>query len=183
MPKRVLSPIVQSAKELGQVKCLTFTALMTALNILLGTFSIPIGNIMKFNLSFIPNAILGAMYGPIPAALASGAADVIKAIVKPTGAFFPGYTVSAILVGFLYGLFLYKDKVTLPRVIACEVTHRLLCSVLLYSVWTSMLAGEAAIWVYFPTRLLQSAIMLPIAVLLVMMMQGALRQIRRRAKA
>ena len=42
MPKRVLSPIVQSAKELGQVKCLTFTALMTALNILLGTFSIPI---------------------------------------------------------------------------------------------------------------------------------------------
>ena len=183
MSKNLFRLICQSAKELKTVKCLTFTALMTALNILLGTFSIPIGNIMKFNLSFIPNAILGAMYGPIPAALSSGAADIVKAIVKPTGAYFPGFTVSAILVGFIYGLFLYKDKVTLPRVIACEITHRLLCSVLLYSIWTSMLMGEVAIWVHFPTRLLQSLIMLPVATILVMLMQGALAQIRRRARA
>ena len=46
-----------------------------------------------------------------------------------------------------------------------------------------MLMGEVAIWVHFPTRLLQSLIMLPVATILVMLMQGALAQIRRRARA
>ena len=36
-----------------------------------------------------------------------GLGDLIQFVIKPTGAYFPGWTISAALAGFIYGLFFY----------------------------------------------------------------------------
>ena len=51
--------------------------------------------------------ILGPKYSTVLA----GLADLIGALLFPFGSFFIGYTISALLTGLVYGLFLYnKDE-------------------------------------------------------------------------
>ena len=60
----------------------------------------------------------------------------------PTGAFFFGYTLNAMLGGVFYGLFLYKAKATLPRVVSAKLLINIVVNGLLGTLWYSMLYGE-----------------------------------------
>ena len=54
------------------------------------------------------------MFGPVPGLIMGGAADLLGFVIKPTGPFFPGYTLDSMIAGFLYGMFFYKrEKLTL----------------------------------------------------------------------
>lgn len=47
------------------------------------------------------------MFGPVMGFVCGGLGDLIQFVIKPTGAYFPGWTISAALAGFIYGLFFY----------------------------------------------------------------------------
>ena len=52
-------------------------------------------------------------------------------MIKPTGGFFPGFTLVAMLAGVIYGSFYYKKPLTLWRVFAAHLAVSLVCNVLL----------------------------------------------------
>ena len=87
--------------------------------------------------------------------------DILKYIVNPTGAFFPGFTLNAVLGGVIYGCSYYRNSITLVRVLATKLVVILICNVLLNTLWLSMLYGQAFA-VLLPARLMKNLIMWPV---------------------
>jgi ECF transporter S component (folate family) len=141
-------------------KSLVMMGLLIAIEIVLTRFvSIQAWN-LRIGFGFIPIAIAGMMLGPIRAGIVAAVADVIGAILFPAGTFFPGFTLTALLVGILYGIFLYK-KTNTGRIFMAIGIHQIILSLLLNTLWISILYGSPY-WPLFTTRILQTAIMLPV---------------------
>lgn len=139
------------------------TALLIALEIILSRFFSIATPIVKIGFAFLPLALIAILYGPVYAGIAAALADFLGAVLFPIGAFFPGFTLTAFLTGVTYGLFLYKRPQTLPRIICCMLVITLFLHLGLNTFWVWMISGKA-IMIILPTRLVQSAIMLPIQV-------------------
>ena len=136
---------------------LAVTAIMIALEIVLSRFlSIQLYNI-KIGFAFIPIMLVSYLFGPIYGLIAASISDVIGAVLFPFGAYFPGFTFSAALVGLVYGLFLYK-KCTVPRIIAAVLIRKVVIGQLIDTLWISMLYGTPYKELFI-TRLAQTALM------------------------
>lgn len=147
-------------KKVSQLttKKLAIAAIMIALEVVLSRFlSINLPSI-KIGFAFIPIMLLGYLFGPIYSTAAAVVADLIGALLFPSGAFFPGFTFSAALVGLVYGLCLYK-KCTVPRIIIAVVVRRVAVGQLLDTLWISMLYGTPYKELFI-TRLVQTAVMI-----------------------
>ena len=86
-------------------------------------------------------------------------------MIKPTGPYFPGFTLTTALTGLVFGLFLYKGQTKLWRMAAAKVLINLLLNLLLNSLWLKLLYGSA-FWAMLPTRLVKNAALLPIEIAL-----------------
>ena len=117
---------------------LAVLALLTALSVVLSRFLSIQTPVTKIGFSFLPIAFAGVLFGPVGGALAGGLADLIGALLFPIGAYFPGYTLTAALTGAIYG-FAWHQKRTPLRVIVAVLIKQLVCSLLLNTLWTSIL--------------------------------------------
>ena len=82
----------QSAQELKQVRTLTGVAMLLAMSVVISfTASVRVTETIKIGLGYLITALLGMLYGPFTAALAAGAGDLIKYLLKPDGAYFQFY--------------------------------------------------------------------------------------------
>ena len=63
--------------------------------------------------------------------------DVLSYLIRPDGAYFPGFTITAALGGLIYGFFLYRRPISLPRTIVAKASISLLLNVLLNTFWTN----------------------------------------------
>lgn len=142
-------------------KNLTMMAMLGALSVVLGYYSIVIGDYIKISFSGLPNQIAGHLFGPAAAALFGAVTDLVKYVVKPTGPFFPGFTISAALSGLLYGMAFYQKNITFFRVFLTKLFVVLLVDLLLNTYWLSILYGNG-FFAILPVRILKNAIMLPI---------------------
>lgn len=98
-----------SQEKIFNLCCL---GLLIAIQVVLARFAaIPVGDMMRFSTSFIPVVIAARKFGILASTAVYGLGDLIGAIVFPTGgAFFPGYTLTAAVVGLIFGLFLRPVK-------------------------------------------------------------------------
>ena len=94
----------------------------------------------------------------------SAVSHTLDSLEKDLGFTFPGFTVTAFLVGVTYGLFLYKKTVTWPRLTVTVCVVILAFSLVLNTIWLSMLYGKA-FWGLLPTRILQCVILIPVQIL------------------
>ena len=148
-------------QKLKNVRVLTVSAFLVAIATVLGFFKVPITELIEIRFQYLPIAVGGAMFGPAVGGVIGMLADVLGYLVKPTGAFFPGFTISSILSGIIYGLFFYKKRITVPRIIAAELTETIVCSLVINSINLSILYRNA-FSVVVATRLLKVLIMFPI---------------------
>lgn len=125
-------------KNTFTVQTLTFTAMLAALQIVLGNLlQIPLLG-KQYNLGLLPVVAAGALMGPIPAAVVGGLGDFIGAHLFPAGVYFPGFTLTNVLVGLVCGLVLHHRWPSVIRVIIA-VAGSLLINWLLNSYWLSLL--------------------------------------------
>ena len=83
----------QSAQELKNVHTLTGVSVLLAMSVVISFMaSVRITESIKIGLGYLITALLGMLYGPFTAALAAGAGDIIKYLLKPDGAYFFGFT-------------------------------------------------------------------------------------------
>ena len=73
------------------------------------------------------------------------------------------------LSGLIYGTLLYRQRITVLRLVVVRLVINYGSNVLLGSVWKAMLYGKGYYY-YFTTGLVKNTIMLPIEVLLMVLM-------------
>lgn len=138
---------------------LTCLALLTAMQIVIARFlAIPVTESIRFSFSFIPVVIAARRFGILGGAVVYGMGDFLGAMIFPTtGAYFPGFTLTSVISGLIYGLYLAKKGGTV-RIVLSVLTSQVCCSLLLNSYWTATLYGSE----YLPmmlSRIPQCAIM------------------------
>lgn len=150
--------------KLKDLRVLTTAAMLAAIAVVLGFFKIPISNLIELRFQSFPIAISGALFGPGIGALVGIIADIGGYIAKPTGAFFPGFTLSSAITGIICG-FLLKSKAQklalLGRITVAMVLNTIITGLLLNSLWLSMLYGNP-FSVVFIARIPKELVMLPI---------------------
>lgn len=172
----------QSAQELKQVRTLTGVAMLLAMSVVISfTASVRVTETIKIGLGYLITALLGMLYGPFTAALAAGSGDLIKYLLKPDGAYFFGFTLTAMLGGVVYGVFFYREKCTIPRAIASKATVSLLLNCLLNTVWVSWLYGMPFLGALGP-RVIKNLMALPFEIVLLYIVLNGMNKVIQRAK-
>ena len=161
----MLSIWVRSFQELKKLRTITGMALLLAISVIIDQFSLQLSPSLKVGFGFIVTGLSGMLYGPVCAGLMGGVGDIVRFIIKPTGTFFFGFTLYAILGGILYGLFFYKNKVTVMRCIFSKTLANVVINILLNTLWLSILLGKGFFGMIGP-RILKNLIALPIEVFL-----------------
>jgi ECF transporter S component (folate family) len=159
----------------NKTKRLVTVALLIAMQIVLArVLSIQLPQI-RLSFEFIPLAAIAVLYGPVYAGLAIAVADTLGWALYPTGPYFPGFLVSAVLTGVTYGLFLHKrgkdDKIALWRVISAAFVATVLLQLMLDTLWVSILIG-VEYTALFPWRLVRTLIMFPVQVVFLRFLTG-----------
>ena len=153
-------------------KTVVLMGLLTALEIVLSRFlSFSVWN-MKIGLSFLPVAAAAILLGPVQAGLVGGLADLIGALLFPIGAYFPGFTLTAFLMGFVFGIFL-RQRQTFVRILCAVGINQLVFSLLLNTFWISLFYGAPFIGL-LPARALQTLILVPVQLFTLLALSKAL---------
>jgi ECF transporter S component (folate family) len=97
---------------------MSYTGVLIALQIVLGNL-VQIAFVEKqMNLGFLPIAVAGYLLGPVGGMIVAVLGDVLGTVLFGTGAYFPGFTVTALVVGFLYGWMMSpRYQQWIPRVV------------------------------------------------------------------
>lgn len=171
-------------KKVFTAQYITICAMLIALCVVLDRLS-AMNEILKVGLGFVPVIIAAILYGPATSALVYGLSDFIAANLFPKGAYFPGFTLSCVLMGAVYGLFLYSKKNKngtsskesaggklkaiiryLYRVVAPTIINSAI-GMFLTTYWITFLSGKNTYWANFQIRLTQYAIFIPLNLILI----------------
>lgn len=177
MPKNTLSASFQiftkhywksALSETKSVRILTLSAILIALQVVVSSIFIPVtisAGEQRIYFTFLIVAIGSAIYGPVHSIYVGLVADIVGFLIHPTGAYFVGYTIIAMVGGLIYGLFLYQTKITILKLTLCKLTINLVCNVFLNSLCVSFFVPSGW-WVLLVARLPKNLIMLPIEVIM-----------------
>lgn len=160
--KKLATLFTDSYQELRQVRTITTAALFGALSIVLVQFDIILGPNLKIGISSLADEFVYYLFGPGLGAFYGMAMDLLKYISRPTAAFFPGWTISAVIKGILYGTILYKKPLNLFRVLFAELAVVVVCNMFLGTYWLSLMNGDSFI-VILPIRVLKNLIQWPVS--------------------
>ena len=116
-----------------------------AIAIILGFFKIPVTQLIEIRFAMLPIAVSGCLFGPVVGGIVGMVADIGGYLVKPTGPFFPGFTITSMVSGVIFGCLLYRQKPGPMRILMSQIVYTIICGVLLNSLWLSMLYGNGFI--------------------------------------
>lgn len=159
---------VDAVRELHDPRTLATAAVLSAVHLVLNQFTIPVSQLLEVGFDFLAVAAIGYLCGPWVAGLSGIVTDLLGYILRPNGPYFPGWTLSAILVGVLYGLWLYRRPIKLWRVVLCKLNMVLLFNFLLTPLWLHITYGQSFV-VLSSLRLVKNVIKFPLDILLLML--------------
>lgn len=145
--------------------------ILIALEIVLTRFISIETPIVRISFTFIVTALMGIFFSPLIAGAGCACADFIGITLfsKSTTPFFPGFTLSAFLTGFLYSLFFYKKEISVKQIIIVELIISVGIDIVLNTLWLYILMGPG-ILASLPVRILKTMIMFVIKVSIISIM-------------
>ena len=173
-------------------------AMLVALYIVLNRFvSIQTPGV-KIGFSVVCPMIAAMLWGPAAGAVVYGMGDLLSAVIFPFGVYHPGFTFTAMLMGFVWGVFTHPKPfrsflntslsenagkkrflmilwILVPALINC-----LVLGLFVNTIWVAQLYTKRAYWGWFVSRLAEYAVMVPVNVLLaaaLLPVAGVLRKI------
>jgi ECF transporter S component (folate family) len=134
-----------AARELRDLRKLTFAALMIAMCTVLGYIpSVALFGGAKITWGFLARAVCAMVCGPVLGVAFGFAEDILSFFLTGGGGspFFPGYTLTTMLGVFIYALFFYRSNITIRRVFLAKLLTNIQ-NVLLGSLWSAILYQKA----------------------------------------
>lgn len=134
-------------------------------------------NIFVISFSFIPIMMSAIWLGPKYSTGISMLGDLLGAILFPFGPYFPGFTISAGISGFIYGIFLYNkgnkmNKVNLIiRLILSSIIVLGFVNIFVTSFWINILYKKAYLAVV-TSRIVLQVIMCPIQIIIIYILEN-----------
>ena len=145
-------------------RTLVVAALFIAMAVVLGQFSFMVGPSMRIGFSRVPIMVSGMLLGPIAGGLTGIVHDLINFVLRPAGAFHPGFTFSAMMTGMIPGIVVKLSFVpaisklrkstktfSLGNVIISVAAVYVFVTLLLNTYWLSQLIGDSYL-VLLPAR-------------------------------
>ncbi|WP_271328364.1 folate family ECF transporter S component [Lactococcus muris] len=122
---------------------LVFLAILLALSIILRSFTLG-SSLWKLSPGFVADGLIGFFVGPLWAGVALGLGDILGVLFRGSISS-PGMTVTAVIVGVIYGWAFYNKKFSITRtkdwlyILAVVSVTMLLQTVLLNTFWLSLM--------------------------------------------
>lgn len=167
---------IDSFKSLSNTYNLTICSMLISLCIVSSFLSFYLTQAIKISFSFLFIALIAMKFGPLIAGISAAIADVVQYIVKPVGPYQPLLTLSAVVVGIIFGLFLYRNKSNLWRIIISRTVIVAFISILADTYFIALLYGYV-FSALFISRLIQKTILLPIEILMLIVIISAFKKI------
>lgn len=130
----------------------------------------------RLSVGFLPIILAGIALGPYYGMAVGAAADALGYFLFPSGVYFPPITLTSALVGLLAWL-IYRLAAKSPewlRLLLCVAAVQIVCSMLLQTVWISMLYGKTYM-VLFPARAISALVTIPIYYFIIHAIVAALK--------
>ncbi|EHO62603.1 folate family ECF transporter S component [Dialister succinatiphilus] len=137
--------------------------ILTALAVLLSYVLAIQTPFVRITFGFLPLALAGALYGPWKAGLVGALDNLIGTALVGTSIFFPGFTLSDFLTGFIFGYFFYKKKINFPYVCIPFLVIMVLIHLGLNTLWLVLYYDKAASAIFLG-RLIKNLICFPMEV-------------------
>lgn len=143
-----------STKKMSPLVRLAVCGMLIALDIVLTRFaSVNLWN-QRIGFSFVAVALAGYFCGPLGGLLVHGISDFLGAVLFPSGPYFPGFTLTAAILGLIYGICFYRNQ-TLWRIAVGVLAAAIICTVGLNTLWISI-NYQSPFLPLLPGRLIQA---------------------------
>jgi ECF transporter S component (folate family) len=158
---------------MNKTKKIILCALFLSSTIVLGRILSIRTPIITIGFSFVPIMLSAIILGPKYSTFIATLADIIGALVFPTGSFFFGFTITAFLTGLTYGLLLYRkdfkvDKWFIIRLLVSTVIVTGILNGVLNTIWIIMMTNGAS-KVIITTRVLKQLVMAPVKIITILL--------------
>ena len=160
------------------LKKLISMSLLVALAIIAKRFLGYNDKIISVSFGFVPIALSGMLFGPLGGVVTAAVADIIGALLFPTGPFHPGFTLAATLTGLFYGVFLHKQPLSRMRIVLCQVLVTVVVNLSLNTLLLVPIVGKGFM-VILPLRILKNALFFPVEVFVLAKMNQYRRNFER----
>ena len=160
----------EAAGEVKKPRILAVTALFIGLDIIIGMFYIPMpfGDNLRVYFGYFTNSMCCMVCGPVMALIFGFVRDVLGFLANPSGGFFFGYTLSAMLGSLVYALFFYRARITVVRILCCKLIINACGNILLGSLWSAILFSKGY-YFYMASSTVKNLMLLPVEVILLVL--------------
>ncbi len=169
-----------SIESLKSVKGISVAAMLIALSCVLSFCKFGVTPNVTVTLFFLPISVGAMLLGPFPAAMIGGIADLLGCFIAPTGPYFPGFTLNAIITGFVFGLFYFNSKPKIWKIIAARLTTAVIIDLILTPIWLHILYSTPLVWAFWVERFIKIGIVVPIEIILMIMINNAIYKLNQK---
>ena len=171
------SQFADSFRALSRTRTITTAGLLLAIQMVLSSYGvIEVTDSLKISLAHLAIAPTAILFGPVVAGIQGALSDLLGFMLRPSGPYFPGFTLTAALLGVIYGMLLYKTKRTTWQIIAARVLVCVFVNIALNTIFLTMLYGPSRL-ATLPIRVVKNLIQLPIDCLLLGTVSKAVNRI------
>ena len=173
----IRSQFADSFRALSRTRTITTAGLLLAIQMVLSSYGvIEVTDSLKISLAHLAVTPTAILFGPVVAGVQGALSDLLGFLLKPSGPYFPGFTLSAALLGVIYGLLLYKTKQSTWQIVAARLIVCVVVNIGLNTLFLTMLYGPSRL-ATLPLRVVKNLIQLPIDCLLLGAMCRVVRRI------
>lgn len=170
-----------AAKNLGDSRMLAVAALIIALRVAVKFLKIPLAAGLSFSFDCYVNALGSLVYGPLNALLVGAVSDTLGCILAPNGPYFLPFVFVEMGSSFLFALFFWRQKLSVPRVLLAKFTVNFVCNIVLTSLfmkWSYYLfygvEKAEAYAVINGVRIVKNLVLFPLEAMLIVLLFHAL---------
>lgn len=168
-----------AAGELRNTRSLVFASFIVVLRIVVKALKIPLAAGLSLTFDCYVNSLGSMIYGPVVGLLVGAVSDTLGYLIFPSGVYFFPFIFVEMLSSFIFGLFFWKKRITVLRVLTAKFMVNLVCNIILTSLfmkWMYVLLGDKRAATYNIinlVRIVKNLVLFPVESVLIVMILGA----------
>lgn len=166
-----------AATAFKDTRMLVFAALIVALRVIAKYISIPLGGGLYFSFDCYINSLGSLVYGPLMGLGVGALSDTLGCILAPPkGAYFFPWIFVEMSSSFIFGLFFWKRRLSISRILTAKFTVSLWCNIILTPLilrWSQFIYGQTYTSLVTLVRTVKSLIMFPLEAVFIAIILGA----------
>ena len=166
-----------AVREFKSVRSLVLAAMIIALRVAVKSFSIPIAENVFLGVDFLVNSVGSMIYGPVVGLLVGAVSDTIGAFLFPKGVYFFPFILVEMSSSFIFGLFLYRARLSGPRIILSRFTVTVVCNLLINPLimkWNYIVTMGKDYAIFRWVRVVKNLCLFPLEALLLILWLGVI---------